>query len=483
MMLPVSEISRIPAHVSIVFICKDLKTLPTGYFSAEELQFIKKWNKEDKKEFFSFNRLNSWNFVQIVPQEKDPFKRNESLRKSGDSLSSALNENKSREVILYNAGVTPEEFLAWAEGLILGNYQFIQYKTGDEKKHTLEKVSVYSPKMPAEWLDYLNVTCKAVYKCRDLINEPNSYLTAGVFADEVEKLAHDAGAFAEVLKLKKIETLKMGGLLAVNKGSQEPPVFMILEWKPQKPVNKNPYVFVGKGITFDSGGMNLKPGDSMYTMKDDMSGAAAVATAVCAVAEARLPVHVVGLIPATDNRPGPNAIVPGDVIKMYSGLNVEVANTDAEGRLILADALHYAKKFNPALVVDLATLTGAAQRAVGRYGIVAMQVKAEKELEDLKRSGWEVFERLVEFPAWEEYGEWIKSDIADIKNSGVAEAGAITAGKFLERFTDYPYIHLDIAGTAFLDKKDSYRGQAGTGTGVRLIFDFIRHIALAKQNI
>ena len=181
-------------------------------------------------------------------------------------------------------------------------------------------------------------------------------------------------------------------------------------------------------------------------------------------------------MPATDNRPGAKALVPGDIITMHNGMTVEVMNTDAEGRLILADALSYATKYGPALVIDLATLTGAAVRAIGKFGAAAMQSKAHKELETLKSSGFDVYERLVEFPMWDEYGEQIKSDIADLKNLGPAEAGMITAAKFLEKFTDYPFIHLDIAGTAFIDKRDSYRGQGGTGFGVRLLFDFVQKI-------
>jgi len=270
-------------------------------------------------------------------------------------------------------------------------------------------------------------------------------------------------------------------LLGVNKGSEEEPTFTIMEWKSPKAVNKKPVILVGKGVVFDSGGMNLKPGDSMSTMKDDMSGAAAVAAAVSAAAAAKLPVHVIGLMPATDNRPGPKAIVPGDVLVMYNGMTVEVMNTDAEGRLILADALHYAKKFDPSLVIDIATLTGSASRAVGRYGIVAMQKDAGKELEELKQSGWRTYERLVEFPSWDEYADNLKSETADMKNVGPAEAGAITAGKFLEKFTDYPYIHLDIAGPAFLEKRDSYRGQGGTAAGVRLFFDFLSNMNKKKR--
>jgi leucyl aminopeptidase len=209
-------------------------------------------------------------------------------------------------------------------------------------------------------------------------------------------------------------------------------------------------------------------------MKDDMSGAAAVASAIYAIALAGLPVHVVGLIPVTDNKIGPEAIFPGDIINMHNGITVEVLNTDAEGRLILADALSYAARYNPELVIDLSTLTGSAVRAIGKFGIVAMQMKAIHEMELLCQSGWQVYERIVEFPSWDEYAELIKSDIADLKNVGPSEAGAITAGKFLEKFTNYPFIHLDIAGPAFLEKRDSYRGQGGTGVGVRLLFDFIK---------
>jgi len=170
-------------------------------------------------------------------------------------------------------------------------------------------------------------------------------------------------------------------------------------------------------------------------------------------------------------------MVPGDIIHMQNGTNVEIIDTDAEGRLILADALSHARRYNPELVIDLATLTGSAVRAVGKSAAVVMHSKAEKELSRLMETGHRVHERLIEFPLWDDYGDLIKSDIADIKNLGPPEAGSITAGKFLQRFTDYPYIHIDIAGPAFLDKRDSYRGQGGTGFGVRLLFEFIRMIS------
>jgi leucyl aminopeptidase len=192
---------------------------------------------------------------------------------------------------------------------------------------------------------------------------------------------------------------------------------------------------------------------------------------------------VIGLMPATDNRMDANSVAPGDVIKMHDGTSVEILNTDAEGRLILGDALSYAKKYKPELVFTAATLTGAASRAIGKYGIVAMEKGAEKEMGNLKSCGNAVYERIAEFPFWEEYGELIKSDVADIKNIGGVDAGMITAGKFLAHFTDYPFIHLDIAGPAYLEKKDNYRTMGGTGYGVRLLVEYLEqkiNLSLSK---
>ena len=213
----------------------------------------------------------------------------------------------------------------------------------------------------------------------------------------------------------------------------------------------------------------------MDIMKCDMGGAAAVSCAIYAIAKAKLPIHIVGLIPATDNRPGGNAYAPGDVVTMFDGTTVEVLNTDAEGRMILADALTYAKKYKPELVIDAATLTGSAMRAIGPYGSVVMGTASDKTFNKLQDSGEKTYERTVRFPFWDEYAEEIKSPIADIKNLGGASAVAITAGKFLEHFTDYPWIHIDIAGPAWADNDSGYLSKGGTGTGVRLFFDFVKN--------
>jgi len=479
----------------LVVVISKLAKLPAGLFSAAEKKYIREQVETRKQEVVSFNRLDYWVYLFFIKEEKDPSKRLESCRKAGDKVAGLLNSQKAVKAILYDAEGKSSEVLAFAEGMALGSYQFLKYKKDRENENTLKEIEIYSKAL--EEPDYddashasrvtrhdspghasrvtdMNILLDAVARCRDLINEPNSYLTATVFSQEVEKMALESGAHAEVLNKQKIIALKMGGLLGVNQGSHEPPTFTVMEWKPAGAKNKKPIVLVGKGVVYDSGGMNLKPGSSMMNMKDDMSGAAAVATTIYAIAKAKLPVHVVGLMPATDNRPGERAMVSGDIITMHNGMTVEVVDTDAEGRLILADALSYAAKFDSSLVIDLATLTGSAVRAIGKFAAAAMQSNAAKELEQLKSSGYDVYERLAEFPMWEEYGEQLISELADLKNLGGPEAGMITAGKFLEKFTGYPYIHLDIAGPAFIDKRDSYRGQGGTGYGVRLLFEFVK---------
>ena len=459
-------------HLALVV--SSLKALPDGVFTASELRFIRQQHKELKKDIIPYNRLENWIYVYVIKEEKSAHKRMEECRKAGQKVGAMLNSQKSEKVVIFDHEDNPAETLAFAEGMALGNYQFLKYKSDQEKKNTLKKIAI-SPfhDFTISPFEYLNIVNEAVYKCRDLINEPASYLTASVFAKEIEKLGKDCGAKVEVMNKKKLEALQMGGILGVNQGSHEPPTFTVMEWKPTDAVNKKPLIFVGKGIVFDSSGMNLKPGESMLNMKDDMSGAAAAALAVYAIAKAKLPVYVVALMPATDNRPGTKAMVPGDILKMHNGMTVEVLNTDAEGRLILADALSFARKYKPELVIDMATLTGAAVRAIGKFACAGMEVRAAEEMLELTESGFSINERIVELPMWDEYGELIKSELADMKNIGPGDAGTITAGKFLEKFTDYPYIHLDIAGPAFLDKPDSYRGIGGTGFGVRLLFDYV----------
>lgn len=460
---------------SILYLVKSIDEISPNIFSADELAFVEKESKNNKKTAFSFNRFTHWDFLELVKVKNNHFHFLESLRVLADKYVGIFNEARLETVGIYSELLTGEESLAFAEGLALANYQFNKYKTDKEAKfNSLQNVQIQNKNIKAAQLEELNIVIEATLTARTLVNEPVNYMNAPQLAKEIEMLAKDAGAKIETFGKSKIVTLKMGGLLAVNKGSIDPPTFSIFEWKPENAVNKKPLIFVGKGVVYDTGGLNIKTGDFMNNMKCDMGGAAAVAGSLFAIAKAKLPIHVIGLVPATDNRLNNNAYVSGDVIKMFNGMTVEVLNTDAEGRMILADALAYAQKYDPELVIDLATLTGAAARAIGKYGIVAMGSKNEAFLNDLKISGEQTGERLVEFPFWEEYEEQLKSEIADMTNLGGAEGGAITAGKFLEKFTNYPYIHLDIAGPALVEKRFNYRGVGGTGIGVRLLFDFAK---------
>ena len=459
---------------NVVFVVTKPAQLTNELISKEELAYIGIHVKQNKTKFFVFNRLDNCVFVLFTEKENNPSVRLENYRQLGAKLHSHVNEHKLNHVVLVDLENKPDEMFAFAEGLVLKNYQFLKYMSkSNEKRFSLNTVYICSKHADEKSVDLLNISIDATNRARNLVNEPVAFLNAVKFAEEMEAAGKSAGCKVEIFNKKKIESLKMGGLLAVNKGSVDPPTFTVMEWKPENAVNKKPYVLVGKGVVYDTGGMNIKTGTSMNDMKMDMAGGATVASVVYAVAKARLPVYLVALIPATDNRTHGNAYVNGDIITMHDGTRVEIINTDAEGRMLLADALSYAKKYKPELVIDVATLTGSAMRAIGIHGIVAMQSKAAGEFKKLAQSGEHVYERIVEFPLWKEYREELNSDIADIKHLGGTNAGAISAGKFLEHFTDYPYIHLDIAGPAYFEKATKYFPSGGTGIGVRLLFNFI----------
>ena len=409
-------------------------------------------------------------FIERIQEESTKSNTLEKARERGAKLVKQFNEAKIEEVELVSLS-SPDLSIYVAEGMALANYQFLKYFSAPEKKlNSLKAIFVNDE---SSVIHNINAIVSGTLYARDFVNEPLSYLTANQFSKDMLALGKEAGFQVEVLNKKQIESLKMGGLLAVNQGALEPPTFNILTYKPENHTNSKPFVLVGKGIVYDTGGLSLKPTlNSMDMMKCDMGGGASVLGVLYAIAKAKLPVHVVGLIPATENRPGGNAYAPGDIIHMMDNTSVEVLNTDAEGRLVMADALCYAKKYNPKLVIDFATLTGAAVRAIGKYGIVAMGNADVQVLNELCTSGEFTYERLAMMPFWDEYSELLKSDIADMKNVGPAEAGQITAGKFLEHFTDYPWIHLDIAGPAFLSSDDHYRLKGGTGSGVRRLFDY-----------
>lgn len=440
-----------------------------------QINFIKK-ELDATKDCILLQELGLMHFYIPVKREALTGETSEKLRRIGNRILGQLNAMRIAEVVINSEVPEAGYSLLVAEGMALGNYQFLKYlKAKNTKKNSFAKIHVHDAKVKLADVSELNQLVHATLLARTLINEPHSYLTATQFSKEMQKAGKEAGFSVKVMTKKEIEAKKMGGLLAVNFGSVEPPTFTVMEYRHEKPKNKKPIVLVGKGVVFDTGGLSLKPTPgSMDEMKCDMSGGAAVVGAMHAIAANQLAVHVIGIVPATDNRPGMNAVCPQDIITISDGTTVEVLNTDAEGRLILADALVWAKQYKPELCIDLATLTGAAIRAIGNYASATMGTAEQQIMDALAESGMNVWERTIQFPMWAEYGEEMKSDIADLKNLGGANAGHISAGKFLEHFTDYPWIHIDIAGPAYSNSASDYRTKGGSGVGVRLLYDFIK---------
>lgn len=364
---------------------------------------------------------------------------------------------------------------AVVEGLLLGDYQFLKYKTKPEEKKELAEVFFLCKNAPElvsvkKGVSRGEIFSEAACFARDLVNEPSSLTTPTYLADLAQKLAKTGGVSCKVYDEQDIKKLSMGALLGVSRGSDEPARFIKLEYRG----GKRKLVLVGKGITFDTGGLSLKKQEDMETMKMDMAGAAAILGIFLVVEKLRPKVHLIGLIPATENMPSGKAIKPGDIIKSYSGKTIEVLNTDAEGRLILADALAFGIDLKPDLMIDLATLTGACIVALGEE-VAGLFSKDKKLAEDLCGVAEEVGEKFWPLPLESSYQELLKSEVADLKNvTGKKYAGAITAALFLEEFVgSVPWVHLDIAGPAWAEKGTDLIPKGGTGFGVRTILNFL----------
>jgi len=447
-------------------------------FTNEERAYLLERLNQDER-LVEINRYTSKILAVGIPAARNENATLEAWRRVGSEVAQWAKKEKMKSIEITSLNEDAASLLSFTEGIVLGSYQFLKYHTKAEKiKSHLSEIFISGDLVTDREIQKLSVLTEAVFSARDQVNEPVISLNAEKLSEIFRQRGDEAGVETTILGRGQIQELGMGGLLAVNMGSLDSPTFTIMEWKPECPLNNQPIVLIGKGVVFDTGGLSLKPtAKSMDYMKSDMAGAAAVAASLRVAAGNKVPLHLIALVPATDNRPGGNAITPGDVITISNGATVEVLNTDAEGRLILADALCYAKKYDPMLVIDLATLTGSAAMTLGIHGIAAMGSQCRDLFDLLKEAGEKVNERLVELPLWEEYDEMIKSSIADMKNIGGSEAGAITAGKFLQRFVEYPWIHLDIAGPAFLHAADHYRPAGGTATGVRLLTEYFDLLA------
>jgi len=373
-----------------------------------------------------------------------------------------------------------EEILAesFVTGLMLGVYQFNEFKTLErEKIKEIGEVILLGEtdeeiKLVGESLRTGKIISEAVCMVRDLVNGPSNKITPTLLAGKALEIAKDHGMEIQVFEADYAEAMGMGAFVAVAKGSQEPGKFIVLEYNKDKGLDT--IALVGKGITFDSGGISIKPSEKMERMKDDMSGAAAVLGTMKAVAELQLPLHLVGLIPATENLPSGRAYKPGDILKTLSGQTVEVISTDAEGRLILSDALTYSLRYQPKAIIDLATLTGAVVIALGDY-VIGLFGNDESLLKRIEEASAKTGEKVWRLPLWDEYFEYLKSGVADFRNVGTRAAGAIIGAIFLSKFVEKtPWIHLDIAGPASIEKARPYIPSGGTGVGVRLVLQLLR---------
>lgn len=380
------------------------------------------------------------------------------------------------------AGFDPQAAAqALVEGSLLGNYRFRYYKTDNDDDVLLEKLYIVdndANKLAAfaAGAGRAQVIAGAVNLARDMVNHPANRMTPTKMAEHAEEIAARGGLELTVLDTDAIAELKMEAFLAVAQGSHEPPKLIVLRYT-GNPASQNLLALIGKGVTFDSGGISLKPSDGMHEMKDDMAGAAAVLGAMRAIAELKPAVNILAVMPCTENLPSGYAFRPGDVINSLGGKTIEIISTDAEGRLILADAIAYARRLGATHIVDLATLTGACVVALGNTtsGVMAND---REWCARLLAAAEAVGEKMWELPLFEEYKELIKSDIADLKNSGGRPAGAITAGLFLAAFADTtPWIHVDIAGTVSTTKDGGYNPQGATGVGVRTLVELAARFA------
>jgi len=407
------------------------------------------------------------------------------LRQAAGKAAPSLRGAGAKGVTLVTdgTGLEAEELgQALTEGCVLGLYRFLKYKTDEEDDRTkdirtitLLTESVGAVKGLRKGVKTGAAIAESTVMVRDMVSSPPADMTPTIIAAKAKELARQFGIKVQVLEKNHMRKLGMGALLGVASGSAQPPKFIIVEYRKG---GKKPFIaLVGKTITFDSGGISIKPAENMDKMKDDMSGGAAVLGAIRNAAALKLPLNIVGLLPAAENMPGGSAYKPGDVLRTLSGQTIEILNTDAEGRLILSDALTYACKYKPAVIVDIATLTGACAIALGHEAI-GMLGTDEKFKQKIREAGEKTGERVWELPLWEEYFDQIKSDIADMKNTGGRPAGVITAAALLSKFVrKYPWVHLDIAATAWTEKERPYTPKGATGIGVRLLTQFLRDYA------
>ena len=426
------------------------------------------------------NKLKARRLLLVGVGEADDYKEGQISQMTGTAVRSLRSKNVKSIGVVPRASVEDEQSAATAvQGAFIALFDPDKYRTVEKEQKTVDRLVIVMESAGEgeleRGLESGRIIGESINFTRDLANEPGGYMTPSDMAERAREIANEFGLNIDVLDEARMEQEGMGSLLSVARGSDQPAKLIILKYTPAKAEGDSSdlLAFVGKGVTFDSGGISLKPGENMELMKYDMTGGATVLGAMRAIAQLKPPIPILGLAPCTENLPSGKATKPGDVVKAMTGKTIEIINTDAEGRLILADAIAYAKKLGATKIIDMATLTGAVSIALGDVNTAVLGTDQEL-IDEIIEAGREVGEKFWQLPLDKEYSKQIKSDIADIKNVGGRKAGTITAAAFLKEFADgVSWAHLDIAGTAWGDDAKPYRSKGPTGIAVRTLLRIV----------
>ena len=434
------------------------------------------------------NQIKAQRLLLVGVGEQGDYTRTQVSQMAGTAVRLLRGKSVKSLAIVPRLEKSPDDAAsAVVEGAVMGTFEPDKYRTADKENRTIERLVVASDGADnaalARAIDRGRIVGEAVNLARDMANEPGAYLTPTMMAERAREVANELNLSIDVLDEERMQQEGMGSLLSVARGSDEPAKLIILKYTPESPIKSDGLLaFVGKGVTFDSGGISLKPGENMELMKYDMTGGATVIAAMQAIAQLKPPIPVLGVVPATENLPSGKATKPGDVVRAMTGKTIEVINTDAEGRLILADAIAYAKKLGATRIIDMATLTGAVSIALGDVNAAVLGTDQEL-IDEIIAAGSETGEKFWQLPLDKEYSKQIKSDIADIKNVGGRKAGTITAAAFLKEFADgVSWAHLDIAGTAWGDEAKPYRSKGPTGVAVRTLIRIVARAVEQAEN-
>jgi leucyl aminopeptidase len=426
------------------------------------------------------DKLKARRLLLVGAGEADAYKEGQISQMVGTAVRSLRSKNVKSIAVVPRASADAELTAATAvQGAFISLFDPDKYRTVEKEQKTIDRLVVViedaDEEAASRGVETGRIIGEAINFTRDLANEPGAYMTPTDMAERAREIANEFGLSIDVLDEARMEQEGMGSLLSVARGSDQPAKLIILKYTPAKAEAEGGELlsFVGKGVTFDSGGISLKPGENMELMKYDMTGGATVLGAMRAIAQLKPPIPVLGVAPCTENLPSGKATKPGDVVKAMTGKTIEIINTDAEGRLILADAIAYAKKLGATKIIDMATLTGAVSIALGDVNAAVLGTDQEL-IDEIISAGKEVGEKFWQLPLDKEYTKQIKSDIADIKNVGGRKAGTITAAAFLKEFADgVSWAHLDIAGTAWGDDAKPYRSKGPTGIAVRTLLRIV----------